>query len=74
FDYENGRYKIQQRIIAAVSEGKKEDADKLRHSIDNRDIDYLVICTEYDMDAYLQTADIVPIYRSELYTLYKVLV
>lgn len=74
FDYENGRYKIQQRIIAAVSEGKKEDAAKLRHSIDNRDIDYLVIRTEYDMDAYLQTVDIVPIYRSELYTLYKVLV
>lgn len=72
YDYENGRYKSEQRIIAAVSEGQKEDAAKLRRSIDNRKIDYLVIRTEYDMDAYLQTADIVPIYRSELYTLYKV--
>lgn len=73
YDYENGRYKSQQRVIAAVNEGKKEDAGKLRRSIDNCQIDYLVIRTEYDMDAYLQTADIVPVYQSELYTLYKVL-
>lgn len=73
YDYRKGKYRRQQRIIAAVNEGRKEDVKALRRSLDGLDADYLVIQSAFDMDGYLAQAQIVPVCSGEVYTLYKVL-
>lgn len=70
--YDHKKYVRQQYIIAAVNEGLKEDAGKLRRCLDKCGIDYLVIRTSFDMDSYLADISVLPAAYSENYTIYKV--
>lgn len=72
YDYESGKYIRQQHIIAAVNEGIQEDSQLLRRCLDKTGVNYLVIRTEFDMDAYLSEISVLPVIQSENYTLYKV--
>jgi len=72
YDYKNGKYKKEQRMIAAVNEGLMENAGALRRSLEGTGTDYLVIRTEFGMDGYLEQISVRPVLSRGNYTLYKV--
>ena len=70
YDYENGKYKYQQRVIAAVNEGLQEDAKALDRSLEHLEIDYLVIRIDFGMDGYLSQIGCLPIADCGAYRVY----
>ena len=70
YDYKNGNYKHQQRVIAAVNEGLKEDVQALDKSLKHLEIDYLVIRMEFDMDGYLAQIGFMPVGTCGMYCVY----
>lgn len=69
--YDGQKYARQQKVIAAVNEGIRDDSKELRRCLDKNGIDYLVIRTIFDMDSYLADISVLPIAQSENYTIYK---
>lgn len=72
YGYDAVHYPLQQEVIAAVNEGIRRDAGKLKRCLRKLGINYMVIRTEFDMDDYLAQASVQPIAHSEYYTVYKV--
>lgn len=70
--YDGKKYRKQQLVIAAVSEGAKGDSRTLAHCMKKLGIDYLAIQTVFDMDDYLAAVSVYPVAYSRSYTIYKV--